>query len=484
MLADKTLPWWMLGISVIAVNISAEQLVGMVGSGYRIGLAIASYEWMSALALILVAKYLLPIYVKRGLYTLPQLLQQQINRRVRQIISAYWLILNVLVNLTAIFWLGGDMLSTLTGVTYSWLILCLLLLACLPLLGNGMRALSISDLVNITLIITLGLSITVYLLNYLTLQMGQESWFSTLMELYQQQPEKFELLLTPSDEFYQYLPGLSVLFGGMWLMNLSYWGINQYTVQRLLCGKNLAECQKGALFAAAIKLTLPLLLVLPGILIATITTLPQSNPNLAYPTIFTLAPIGLKGGIVVVVLAATISSLSSIALSVASLFTVDLSPVITQQSSAKAEVKLAKLTALFALMIGAGLSIPLLNNFQQSFQFIQQVAGIITPAIFCIFISCLLFNKSSSINAILPIITSIITTLILKSCMENIAFMHQLEIVFALIVVVELLLRYVYQRQEYTQFSRVFLNVEHVFPFKKTVRVITIIVLLIYIILG
>ncbi|MDH5379216.1 MAG: sodium/solute symporter, partial [Cyclobacteriaceae bacterium] len=273
-LASKALPWWAIGASLIAANISAEQFIGMSGSGFALGLAIASYEWMAAVTLIIVGKYFLPIFIEKGLYTIPEFLEKRYSTNLKSILAIFWIALFVFVNLTSVLYLGAKALDTIIGngdgslVTTS--IIGLAAFAAAYSLWGGLKAVAWTDVVQVIILIIGGLVTTVIALNALTPEGG---FFNGLSYLYEVVPEKFSMILEKGEVFtpngtdaYFDLPGLAVLLGGMWVANLYYWGFNQYIIQRTLAAKSLAESQKGIVFAAFLKLIIPLIVVIPGII--------------------------------------------------------------------------------------------------------------------------------------------------------------------------------------------------------------------------
>jgi SSS family solute:Na+ symporter len=246
-LAGNSLPWWAIGASLIAANISAEQIIGMSGSGYKIGLAIASYEWMAAITLMIVGKYFLPIFLERKIYTMPQFLEQRFDHRVRTVMAVFWLGVYVFVNLTAILWLGALAINTITGVDVVYGMIFLGAFSVAYSLYGGLKAVAFTDIIQVVLLVFGGLFLSYTALDLIGQGQGIIEGFDILMT---QAPEKFDMILSSDSEHYADLPGISVLVGGMWIMNLSYWGFNQYIIQRTLAAKNLRESQKGIAFAA------------------------------------------------------------------------------------------------------------------------------------------------------------------------------------------------------------------------------------------
>ena len=302
-LAGKALPWWAIGASLIAANISAEQIIGMSGSGYAIGLAIASYEWMAAFTLLLVGKFFLPIFLRAGIYTMPQFLAQRYDERVKTVMAVFWLGVYTLVNLTSILWLGALAINTVAGVDLSIGLVALGVFALAYSLYGGLRAVALTDIIQVTLLVAGGLMISWILLDQIGDGRGPIAGFVALSD---QAPEKFEMILAQDHAHYMSLPGLSVLLGGMWIMNLSYWGFNQYIIQRALAAKSIDEAQKGIVFAAFLKLLMPLIVVLPGIAMYALSP-DLSVPDKAYPSAMMLLPTGVKGLVFAALLAAIVS---------------------------------------------------------------------------------------------------------------------------------------------------------------------------------
>jgi SSS family solute:Na+ symporter len=318
-LAGKALPWWAIGASLIAANISAEQIIGMSGSGYALGLAIASYEWMAALTLLIVGKFFLPIFLKNNISTMPQFLEQRYGPSVRNVMAVFWLILYVFVNLTSILWLGSIAIHTVTGIDQMTALVIIGVFALAYQLWGGLKAVALTDIVQVALLITGGLIIVFLSLN----KIGHGDLLAGFNQLTTQFPEKFDMILSRDNPHYKDLPGLSVLFGGLWVMNVSYWGFNQYIIQRALGAKDIAEAQKGIALAAYLKLLMPVIVVLPGI--AALVLVPGlAKPDQAYPEMMKLLPPGVLGLVFAALVAAIVASLAAKINSIATIFTLDI----------------------------------------------------------------------------------------------------------------------------------------------------------------
>ncbi|MCG9755803.1 sodium/sugar symporter [Shewanella insulae] len=427
-LAGKALPWWAIGASLIASNISAEQIIGMSGSGYAIGLAIASYEWMAAITLILVGKYMLPIFIKNEIYTMPQYLEQRFDKRVKTTLALFWLSVYIFVNLTAVLWLGGLAIETVAGVDWLYGMVLLALFSLAYSLYGGLKAVAYTDIIQVVLLIFGGL-----LLSYLALDRvadGQGVW-AGFDRLSSALPEHFEMILSQSNPHYMSLPGISVLVGGLWIMNISYWGFNQYIIQRALAAKSVAEAQKGIAFAAYLKLLMPLIVVLPGI--AAVLLYPGlDSPDQAYPSMMALMPVGVKGLVFAALVAAIVSSLASMTNSISTIFTMDIYAMVRPAKSEGHYVLVGRLSSLVSLLIALVMAQPLLGEFEQAFQYIQEFTGVFTPGIVVIFLTGMFWRRATSQGALAAALGSAIFSFGLRFYWPDLPFMDRIGLVFLL----------------------------------------------------
>lgn len=432
-LASKSLPWWAVGASLIASNISAEQIIGMSGSGFAVGLAIASYEWMAAATLLIVGKFLLPIFLKRGIYTMPQYLEQRYDNRVRTVMSVFWIGVYIFVNLTSILWLGATAVNSLTGLNVVFAMIGLGVFAVAYSLYGGLKAVAFTDILQVVLLVFGGILITWIALNLLGGGNGIIAGFQVMLD---QAPEKFDMILSPDNPEYKNLPGISVLVGGMWIMNLSYWGFNQYIIQRALGAKSLDEAQRGIVFAAFIKLFMPIIIVLPGIaafLLSQKGALPAIPvADQAYPTILGLAPNGVKGLIFAGLLAAIISSVASMMNSISTIFTLDIYKQIKPEADEAKLVWVGRVMSLVAIIIAIIMAKPLLGNFDQAFQYIQEFTGFFTPGICAIFLIGMFWKKATANGALLAAIGSAVFSLLAYQFLPDLPFMDRVGYVFLL----------------------------------------------------
>ena len=426
-LASKSLPWWAIGASLIAANISAEQFIGMSGSGFAGGLAIATYEWMAALTLIVVGKFFLPIFIKKKIYTIPEFVEQRYSSQLKTILAVFWIALYIFVNLASVLYLGGLALQTILGVNMISAIIGLALFAVAYSLYGGLSAVAWTDIIQVVVLILGGL-VTTYLA--LDTASGGQGFIKGLNSIYDAVPERFDMILEKNNPEYMNLPGIGVLIGGMWIANLYYWGFNQYIIQRTLAAKSLEESQKGILFAAGLKMIIPLIVVIPGIAAYVIvndpllmeklgesgmTNLPSlAQADKAYPWLMQFLPTGLKGVAVAALAAAIVSSLASMLNSTATIFTMDIyKQLINKNASESKTVNVGRLSAFIALIIATVMA-PLLGGIDQAFQFIQEYTGIVSPGILSVFVLGLFWKKTSNKGAVFGALASIPIALFFK----------------------------------------------------------------------
>ena len=461
-LASKSLPWWAVGTSLIAANISAEQFIGMSGSGFALGLAIASYEWMAAITLLVVGKYFLPIFIEKGLYTIPEFIEKRYSTNLKTILAIFWIALFVFVNLTTVLFLGGKALDTIIGVGDGAILLNSIiglgLFAAAYSLWGGLASVAWTDVIQVIILIFGGLLMTYFALLNVT---DSGSFIDGLKNVYEKAPERFSMILSKGEiikpnggDAWWDLPGLAVLIGGMWVANLYYWGFNQYIIQRTLAAKSLAEGQKGIVFAAFLKLIIPVIVVLPGI-IAYVMNIDESgfltassvdpgfigtagnfaNDNAAPWLIKNFVPVGVKGLILAALAAAIVSSLASMLNSTSTIFTMDIYKSHFNKKASDAKmVSVGRITAVIALIIAIIIA-PQLGSLGQVFIFIQEYTGVVSPGILAVFLMGLFYKKATNNAAIWGAILSIPIAMYFKvapkgwneaSIFVELPFMHQM----------------------------------------------------------
>ncbi|WP_316844962.1 sodium/sugar symporter [Pedobacter psychrodurus] len=404
-LAEGSLTWWAIGASLIASNISAEQFIGMSGSGFKMGLAIATYEWMGALTLVVVAVFFIPVYLKNKIATMPQFLHQRYNGTVAMIMAVFWLLLYVVVNLTSILYLGALAVSSISGFDLKFCMYAIAIFAIIITLG-GMKVIGYTDVIQVFFLILGGLATTYLALNLVSSHYGTSGIFEGYSLMTSKASEHFHMILKPDNENYIDLPGLSVLVGGMWIVNLNYWGCNQYITQRAL-GANLETARGGILFAAFLKLLMPIIVVLPGIAAYVLykdgafqSEMIQGgsvNPDRAYPVLLNLLPAGLKGLSFAALTAAVVASLAGKANSIATIFTLDIyKKVLNVEASEKNLVTTGKISIVVAMFLGVIIAPFLGIDKKGGFQYIQEYTGFVSPGIFAMFILGFFWKRATS----------------------------------------------------------------------------------------
>lgn len=434
-LAGRSLPWWAIGASLIAANISAEQIVGMAGSGYAIGMAIASYEWMAAATLLIVGKFFLPVFLKYRITTMPEFLETRFGPRIRTVMAVFWLALYVFVNLTSILWLGSIAVTQVTGIDQNLALAGLGTFALAYQIRGGLKAVALTDIVQVALLVLGGLVIATLTLDKIGGGEGVLAGFATLT---QRAPDHFHMILSPDNPHYKDLPGLGVLIGGMWIANLSYWGFNQYIIQRTLAAKSLREAQRGIVFAAFLKLLMPVIIVLPGI--AAVVLAPDlTKPDQAYPSMMRLLPPGLLGLVFAALTAAIIASTASKINSIATIFTLDIyARKIRPTASETQLVTIGRTAAVIATILGIASARPLLGNLDQAFQYIQEFSGFVTPGITVIFLTGLFWPRATEAGALSGALASVVLSFLFwlpadmggSATLNAVPFINRMAVVF------------------------------------------------------
>jgi len=430
-LAGRALPWWAIGASLIAANISAEQIIGMSGSAWVLGIAIGAYEWMAAVTLIIVGKWVLPVFLKHKIYTMPQFLEERYDHRVRSVMAIFWLGVYVFVNLTSILWLGALAVNTVTGIDLVWGLVGLAAFATAYSLYGGLKAVALTDIIQVTLLVLGGLLIAWIALDEVGGGAGPLAGFAMLVDKF---PEKFDMIFTKDSPHYALLPGISVLVGGMWIMNLSYWGFNQYIIQRALAAKSTREAQKGIMFAAYLKMLMPVIVVLPGV--AAVMLAPDLEaPDKAYPTLMNLLPAGLLGLVFAALIAAIVSSLASMMNSISTIFTMDLYRHFGNGHKSEHHlVRVGRLASLTAIVIAVIVARPLLGQFDQAFQYIQEFTGFFTPGVCALFILGIFWKRTTANGALGTALGSAIFSVALKLLWPELPFIDRVGLVFLLCI--------------------------------------------------
>jgi solute:Na+ symporter, SSS family len=452
-LAEGSLTWWAIGASLIASNISAEHFIGMSGSGFALGLAISTYEWMAAATLILVAVFLIPVYLKNKIYTMPQFLAKRYNNGVSTVMTVFWLLVYIFVNLTSIIYLGAIAITSITPISFGWCVAGLSIFAIVVTLG-GMKVIGYTDVIQVAVLMLGGL-VTAYLsLTLLSEKFGYGSDVLKGLSLLQEKASgHFHMIFEKDHPYYKDLPGLSVLIGGMWINNLSYWGCNQYIVQRAL-GADLKTARNGILFAAFLKLLIPVIAVLPGIAMYVlhqegmfqqemVNELGVIKPDHAYPTLMNLLPMGLKGVAFAALTAAVVASLAGKANSISTIFSLDIFKKFINKNASETTIVRTGRWAVIISMLLASLVAPALKTLDQAYQFIQEYVGFISPGVLAIFLLGIFWKRTTSAAAMAGALLTIPVSTILKflpvltnGAFPDYPFLDRMTITFLLIIIV------------------------------------------------
>ncbi|RFS19824.1 sodium transporter [Chitinophaga silvatica] len=424
-LAEGSLTWWAIGASLIASNISAEQFIGMSGSGFSMGLAISTYEWMAAATLIVVAVFFLPIYLKNKIYTMPQFLERRYNQTVATIMAVFWLLLYVVVNLTSILFLGALAVSTISGLDFYLCMIMLAFFAILITLG-GMKVIGYTDVIQVFFLILGGLATTYLALELVSSHFGTTGVLKGFSLMTEHAGDHFHMILKKDNPHYLDLPGLSVLIGGMWIVNLNYWGCNQYITQRAL-GADLKTARSGLLFAGFLKLLMPIIVVLPGIAAYVLysnnfddfgramTKGDALNPDNAYPVLLNLLPAGLKGLAFAALTAAVVASLAGKANSISTIFSLDIyKKIYNKDADEKKIVGVGRAVVVITMVIAIVISNFLGIDKKGGFQFIQEYTGFVSPGVFAMFALGFFWKRTTSSAAMFAMIGGLLMSFALK----------------------------------------------------------------------
>ncbi len=451
-LAEGSLTWWAIGASLIASNISAEHFIGMSGSGFAMGLAIASYEWMSAATLIIVAWLFIPLYLKNKIFTMPQFLAQRYNNQVSTVMAVFWLLVYVFVNLTSIIYLGAIAINAISGLSFGFCVISLCVFSVIVTLG-GMKVIGYTDVIQVIVLIAGGLITTYLALSLLAKEFGfGEDIFKALSVLKQQAPDHLHMIFDKSSPHYMELPGTSVIIGGMLINNLAYWGCNQYIVQRAL-GANLKIARTGILFAAFLKLLVPVIAVLPGIIMYVLHskglfqqemlgTTGTVKPDQAYPTLMNLLPPGLKGVAFAALTAAIVASLAGKANSISTIFSLDIYQKYFNKSASERKLVLTGRWAVIVCMLIAAAVTPALRSLDQVYQFIQEYVGFFSPGVLAIFMLGLFWKRTTSTAAMSAAVLTVPISTALKflpvwtnGAFPDYPFLDRMTITFVIVVI-------------------------------------------------
>lgn len=461
-LAEGSLTWWAIGASLIASNISAEQFIGMSGNGFSMGLAISAYEWMAAVTLIIVATFFMPIYLKNKIFTMPQFLNQRYNSAVSLIMAIFWLGLYILVNLTSILYLGALAVSGISGINF-WVCMWGLAIFAIIITIGGMKVIGYTDVIQVLFLIIGGLATTYLAINLVSDPnqsisdsiSGVVTGFKTMKTSH---ADHFHMIFPKGHPYYSQLPGLAVLFGGMWIVNLNYWGCNQYITQRAL-GADLKTARNGILFAAFLKMLMPIIVVLPGIAAYTLYSKGMFqtemlgddgmlNADKAYPVLLNLLPTGLKGLSFAALTAAVVASLAGKANSISTIFTLDIfRKYIGKNKSERELVRIGRIVIVISMILAIVISPFMGIDKKGGFQFIQEMTGLVSPGVFASFAMGFFWKRTNSAGALFAIVGGFLIALAMNFTMEEVPFLDRMGMVFLICVAVMIILGYVLPKE-------------------------------------
>lgn len=467
-LAGGTLSWWAIGASLIAANISAEHFIAMSGSGFAVGLGIAAYEWIAAVTLILVAKFLLPQMIDKKIYTMPQFASERYGQGVSFFFSFFWLLVYVFVNLTSVAWLGAMAMNSILGVPMQYGVVGLLLFAGTYSIYGGLKSVAWTDVIQVIFLVGGGLITAFFALDAVAGDSGGTfEGFKIILSKVRSVPSDlhFNMIIpegvaqTPDGsggmkDVFMDLPGLAVIFGAMWLTNLGYWGFNQYIIQKGLAAKNLKEAKRGLIFAGYLKILIPIIVIIPGITAYVMFNHPELSHTIegltgtieksdeAYPWLLrNFAPTGIRGLAFAALVAAVVSSLASMLNSTSTIFTLDIyRPLINKKATEKQLVRIGRISAFVALVIAMFAAKPLLGGLDQAFQYIQEYTGFIYPGVVVVFGMGLLWKRATNRAALWTTIITIPLGIIMKIALPDLPFIIRMGYVCMILITTAVIL--------------------------------------------
>jgi SSS family solute:Na+ symporter len=386
------------------------------------------WELTAAIALIVMAKFFLPLFLEKKIYTMPQFLEQRFDKRVSLVLSFFWLTVYVFINLTTVLWLGSIAINTLTGLSLTNGLILLALLSLAYSLSGGLKAVAMTDILQVVLLIFGGLAVSYIALNKISDNNGV---LDGLVTVYNTLPEKFDMILSPDNPSYNNLPGIWILIGaGVWIGHFAYWGFNQYITQRALGAKSIKEAQKGVMFAAYLKLLMPLVIVLPGICAAILFPVLEKSDQ-AYPTMMSLLPNGLLGLTFAALIAAIVSSLASMTNSISTIFTMDIYRSFSNNHISESKlINIGRNAVVISLLTAVIVAKPLLGSFDSIFQYIQNFTGLFTPGILVIFLVALFWKKATTLSTLVAAISSLVLSIFISYILPELPYIHRMGIVF------------------------------------------------------
>jgi SSS family solute:Na+ symporter len=438
-LAGRALPWWIIGSSLIASNISTEQIIGMNGTAFESGIAVISYSLIGAtITILIVGKFFLPRFLAGKIYSMPEFLERRFNRNVSTLMGVFWILVYVLVNLTSVLSLGAIALQAILGIPIIYSVIGLAFISGIYTIYGGLAAVAWTDFIQVTVLVIGGLAVVWLGLDQVAIKYNGEGMINGWSQLVTVQADKFHTILPMSHDE---LPWTGVFFGGLWIAAISYWGCNQYIIQRALAAKNLKEAQRGLLFAALLSIVVAVIIVIPGVIASELFPDLIHSRDQAFPVLIReLLPVGYSGLVIAALIAAIISSLNSMSNSVATIFTMDIyRSHINSKADDKSLVLIGRITTAAALVI-AGLVTPAVASMGRLFAFIQEYTGFVTPGVLCIFLAGLFWKRTTSKAALWVVLLTIPISVFFKAVFPDLAFLDRMTLTFMILVMLTIVI--------------------------------------------
>lgn len=438
-LAGRSLPWWIIGASLIASNISTEQIIGMNGTAFESGIAVISYSLIGAsMAILLVAKFFLPRFLSTKIYSMPEFLERRYDKRVSTTMGMFWILVYIFVNLTSVLSLGAITLNAVLGIPIIYSVVALATISAIYTIYGGLKAVAWTDFVQVSVLILGGLTVVWLGLAEIASIHGEDGIFQGFDFLINTQKDKFHTVL-PLD--HEELPWTGVFFGGLWIAALSYWGCNQYIIQRALAASNVQQAQLGLLFAAFLSVVVAIIIVLPGVIASDLYPHMITSRDEAFPVLIReLLPVGYSGLVIAALIAAIISSLNSMCNSVATIFTMDVYRYSFHRNANEAQlVKVGRWVTAIALLL-AVIVTPTIASMGKLFAFIQEYTGFVSPGVLCIFLLGFFWKRMTSKAALWAVLLTIPISALLKVLFPDIAFLDRMMITFLNLLLVSVVI--------------------------------------------
>lgn len=434
-LAGRSLPWWIIGASLIASNISTEQIIGMNGTAFESGIAVISYSLIGAsITILIVGKYFLPKFLQSKIYSMPEFLEKRYDKRVSTTMSVFWILVYIFVNLTSVISLGAITLNAVLGIPIEYSIVALAAISAVYTIYGGLLAVAWTDFVQVGVLVLGGLAVVWLGLSQIADLHGDQGVFAGFRILLENQSDKFHTVL-PMD--HEELPWTGVFFGGLWIAALSYWGCNQYIIQRALAAKNLEEAQNGLLFASFLSIVVAIIIVIPGVIASNLYADLIHSRDQAFPILIReLLPVGYSGLVIAALIAAIISSLNSMCNSVATIFTMDVYRTLIRKNASDAQlIKVGRWVTAIALILAVSVT-PAVASMGKLFAFIQEYTGFVTPGVLSIFLLGLFWKRTTSNAALWSVMLTIPISVGFKVSFPEMAFLDRMTLTFLILMVV------------------------------------------------